>query len=162
MLWNGTASGRYLKEPGTFTENVKYILSKTNRKNYLKIKNLNSSCKVYSYRTINRAFLGDQTLVVDCIDLFASILREPLKVTGFDLRVSEYSESYKNIYQEHNIHNQTETLLRSFYEGHIPYEDFRLIKDDFSKGLFLPDNTLREILNLSTEDFLKKVELRLK
>lgn len=158
LLWNGTASGRYLKQLGSLPEQVKYVLSKANRKNFLKIKYLNSDCKVYKYRTINRALLGDQSLVVDGIDLFASILREPLKVTGFDLRASGYSEGYKKIYQ---VHRQKENLLKTFYEGHIPYEDFRLIKDAFNRGLFLPDTVLRETLNLTTEDFLKKIELRL-
>ena len=52
-----------------------------------------------------------------------------VRLTGFDLRVSEYQENYKRIYE---AHTQNNSLLKQFYNGHtLEYFLMRYYKKGF-------------------------------
>ena len=131
------------------------ILAKTTMSGVRAIRSNNPGITVFQYKTLNQAKWGHQTIIVDAIQLFHGITKMKVRLTGFDLRVSEYQENYKKIYE---AHTQNNSLLKQFYNGHAPYTEYFLMRDYYKKGFFIPDERLKEILNLNIDEYLMRLE----
>lgn len=155
LIWNGSACDRYLANQNTLPSNVLCILAKTDRAGINIIRSVNPRIKVLQYKTLNKAKWGEQTIIVDAIELFSGITKTQINLTGFDLRVSSYRKDYQAIYE---VHGQIDNMLKTFYNGHAPYSDFFLISKYFRQGIINPDDKLKEILNLSVDEYLAMLE----
>jgi hypothetical protein len=155
LIWNGSACDRYLSNPISLSDNVICILAKTTMANVRAIRLANPGKKVFQYKTLNQAKWGDQTIIVDAIQLFHGVGRIKIRLTGFDLRVSDYQDDYKKIYQ---AHSQKDDLLKQFYNGHAPYTDFLILSDFYRKGYYTPDEKLKDILSLDLDQYLERLE----
>lgn len=158
LIWNGSACNRYLSSIETLPKNVVCILAKTNIAGLKAIKSANAHVSVLQYKTLNKAKWGEQTIIVDVIDIFSGVVKDQIQLTGFDLRVSTYRNDYEEIYKEHA---QSNTMLKAFYLGHAPYSDFELIAWYFKENIINPDKELKEILNLNIYEYLALIEDRL-
>lgn len=151
LFWNGTASKLYLESRTPLPESVHFIFAKCSARQCRLIRSENPHIKVFRFRSLPVSSIGQQTLIVDLISILSDLRFETIWVTGINLRLSEYKNKYRHIYK---AHANPSNIKRSVTMGHHPLIDFQQLQRFNQKGVFIPDDELRNILELESEEFL--------